>query len=566
MKYARILCCCVVALCLMKSQRALCQAPAAHESSTGSQIDAVFGKYVSPATPGCAVNVIQDGRVLYQKAYGMANLEWGLPNTMDTVFDIGSVSKQFTAFSILLLVKDGRISLDDDIRKYLPEIPDYGSVIRIRHLLNHTSGLRNYTDLFDLAGVPEIDLTNVQDALALMTWQTRLNFRPGDEFLYSDTNYFFASLIVKRVTGESLRAFARQRIFDPLGMTSTHFHDDHTMIVHHRATGYKPVGKDAFAIDMSNFEELGDGSVMTTVEDLQKWEENFYTGKVGGMGVIRQMQEPGRLNNGTSNLYAKGLVVDHYRGQLRVQHAGEWVGYRAGLTRFPERKTSFITLCNTIGEVFPTNLNQSLADIVLRDAFTRPAEAPEAGRDCTACKAADYQGTYWNSHDGLFRHFVAGHGRLYREDQGDLFPLGFDGPGKFRDADSGTRFEFDGSDSTHPGQVQERQEEGEHFTLVKVSPMPGDQKLSEYEGDYWSEDLHTRWTLVLRKGRLWRTQYLYPDQALRPVFADAFSGNLSEDTYLIHFNRDSSGGIAGFAVSTDMIRPNPIFVKRAKPN
>jgi CubicO group peptidase (beta-lactamase class C family) len=559
MKYRLTLCCCFFAFSVVAARDSKGQTPAA--ATMSGQIDAVFGKYISARTPGCVVSIVQNGSVLYARTYGLANLEWALPNTLDTVFDIGSVSKQFTAFAILLLAQDGRISLDDDIRKYLPEIPNYGKVIRIHHLLNHTSGLRNYTDLFDLAGVPEINLTTDQDALDLVVRQKSVNFAPGEEFLYSDTNFFLLSLIVERVSGKSLRQFARERIFDPLDMRSTHFHNDATMVVNHRATGYKPLGDGRFAIDMSNFEELGDGSVMTTVEDLRKWDDNFYTGRVGGMNLIRQMQEGGSLNDGTINLYAKGLVVDQYRGLRRVQHAGEWVGYRAGLTRYPDQRTSFITLCNTIGDVFPTNLNQALADIVLQNAFGSGVAAAHSVSESTerSNQTAEFQGVYWDSLHGYFRHFVNAHGRFYREDQGDLFALETEGPGKFRDVESGTSFEFGFENGVR--NVQERQEEGEHLTLVKVPGPPAGQDLSTFAGSYVSDELNAKWTLIVRDGKLIRTQYLYPDQALRPVFADAFSGDLSEDTYLLHFQRDSTGQVTGFAVSTDMIRPTLTFTR-----
>jgi hypothetical protein len=280
------------------------------------------------------------------------------------------------------------------------------------------------------------------------------------------------------------------------------------------------------------------------------------------MSVIHQMEQGGRLNDGTVNLYAKGLVVDRYRGLRRVQHAGEWVGYRAGLTRYPELKTSFITLCNTIGDVFPTNLNRAMADIVLKNAFKGESDARSnaAHGDATADRQlSEYQGTYWDSTHGYFRHFVEKNGRLNREDQGDLFPLESESPGHFRDVESGTSFEFGSGDGQHI--VQERQEEGEHLTMIKVpGPKPGED-LSPFSGSYVSDELNARWTLVVRDGKLVRTQYLYPDQTLRPAFEDAFSGDLSEDTYLLHFLRDAKGHVTGFAVSTDMIRPSLIFTR-----
>jgi CubicO group peptidase (beta-lactamase class C family) len=200
------------------------------------KIDRIFAEWNTTSSPGCALAVVKDGHIIYEHGYGMANLELGTAIAPQSVFDIGSVSKEITAMAMLLLVQDGKISLDADIRKYLPEMPDYGSAITLRHLLHHTSGLRNYDDLFDLEGIPEADLTTDRDAMELIVRQKGVNFKPGDEFLYSDTNYFLMSQIVKRVSGQTLRQFAQQRIFGPLGMTSTHFHDDHTMIVPRRAT------------------------------------------------------------------------------------------------------------------------------------------------------------------------------------------------------------------------------------------------------------------------------------------------------------------------------------------
>ena len=315
------------------------------------KVDRVFAEWNTTSSPGCALAVVKDDHVVYEHGYGMANLELGIAITPQSVFDIGSVSKQITAMAILLLAQEHRLSLDDDIRKYLPEMPDYGSTITIRHMLHHTSGLRNYDDLFDLQGIPEADLTTDRDAMELILRQKGVNFRAGEEFLYSDTNYFLMSQIVKRVTGETLRQFAQDRIFGPLQMTSTHFHDDHTMIVPRRATGYAPHKGGGFEIDMSNFEQLGDGSVMTTVEDLFKWDQNFDHPLVGGADAIRQLTTPGTLNNGLVTIpYAMGIFLHHYRGLNWIHHSGEWVGYRRALSRFPDQHFSHILVpCNCVG-------------------------------------------------------------------------------------------------------------------------------------------------------------------------------------------------------------------------
>ncbi|MGB8114775.1 MAG: serine hydrolase domain-containing protein, partial [Candidatus Sulfotelmatobacter sp.] len=202
----------------------LAGASSSAQEDIAKKVDRIFAEWNTTSSPGCALAVVKDGHVVYEHGYGMANLELGIAITPQSVFDIGSISKQITAMAILLLAQDHKLSLDDDVRKYLPEIPDYGSTITIRHMLHHTSGLRNYDDLFDLEGIPEADLTTDRDAMDLIVRQKGVNFKPGEEFLYSDTNYFLMSQIVKRITGQTLRQFAQDRIFGPLGMTSTHFH------------------------------------------------------------------------------------------------------------------------------------------------------------------------------------------------------------------------------------------------------------------------------------------------------------------------------------------------------
>ena len=297
-----------------------------------------------------------------------------MPITPQTVFDIGSTSKQFTAFSILLLERDGKLSLDDDIRKFLPEVPDYGKRITIRHLLTHTSGLRDYTDLLGFDGYDTADSTDDRDALDLIARQRGVNFAPGDEWRYSNTGFFLVSIIVRRASGQSLASFAKARIFDPLGMTSTQYLDDTTRVVPHRATGYSPrdaKGGGGFSVNMSDWNQTGDGAVQTTVEDLARWDENFYAPKVGDARMVAAMQTVGRLNDGKSHDYGLGLNVGEYGGLERVSHGGSWAGYRAELMRFPKQHTSIITLCN-VSNSGPTALAESVAAVWLKDAGLKP--------------------------------------------------------------------------------------------------------------------------------------------------------------------------------------------------
>jgi CubicO group peptidase (beta-lactamase class C family) len=375
--------------------------------SIARRIDSVFVRFDRTVSPGCALGVYRDGKILYSRGYGMANLEHAIAITPRSVFDIGSTSKQFTATAVALLAQDGRLTLDDDVRKHLPELPEYGKTITIRHLLTHTSGLRDYLTLMSLRGVNFDGVTTDQDAFDLIVRQKGLNFEPGSEYLYSNSGFFLLSAIVRRASGKSLAEFAHERIFAPLGMRDTHFHDDHTRIVPLRATGYEPAPEGGFRIAMSGFEQTGDGAVMTTVEDLLKWDSNFYTLVVGGEQLQRDLHTKGALTNGRVLPYALGLMVDEYRGLRRVRHGGSWAGYRADLVRFPEAKTAVACLCN-LGSANPSALADRVADILLADRLgpatvaARPTSAPAAPRDTagvaykvTAGELDKYAGTYY---------------------------------------------------------------------------------------------------------------------------------------------------------------------------
>src|SRR5216683_5720150 len=242
-------------------------------------LDEIFVDQTKEGSPGCALGVYHDGKMVYSKGYGLANLEENVPVTPQSVFDIGSTSKQFTAASILLLEKEGKLSLNDDVRKYVPELPDYGQKVTILQLLNHTSGLRDYLTLMDLAGIHTDGLTTDEDALQMIYRQKALNFAPGSDWLYSNTGFFLLSAIVKRVSGKTLREFAAENIFVPLEMTHTQYRDDHTSLIANRALAYDAKEKGGgYRLDVSYFEQTGDGAVHTSVEDLLKWDENFYSG------------------------------------------------------------------------------------------------------------------------------------------------------------------------------------------------------------------------------------------------------------------------------------------------
>jgi CubicO group peptidase (beta-lactamase class C family) len=308
------------------------------------------------------------------------------------------VSKQFTALAVVLLAQDGKLSLDDAIQKYLPEVPRYSRPVTIRHLLHHTSGLRDYIDLLGWSGVQEESVTNDRDALAILARQQAPNFEAGAEYLYSNSGFFLLSVIVRRASGKSLRAFAAERIFGPLGMRHSFYLDDHSEIVPDKAGSYAPHGQ-GFQLALANWEQTGDGAVQTSVEDLLQWERNFGSGAVGGDAAIRALDTPGVLNNGTAINYALGQVVDEYRGLRRISHGGSWAGFRAYFMRFPEQHTAISVLCNVANGV-PSVSAAHVADLVLAQSFTQAAPAtpgftPIGARPATSSRPlGDYVGRY----------------------------------------------------------------------------------------------------------------------------------------------------------------------------
>jgi CubicO group peptidase (beta-lactamase class C family) len=368
-------------------------ASAADEKKSAA-VDEVFADLVKPGSPGCALGVYREGKIIYSKGYGLANLEENVPITPQSVFDIGSTSKQFTAASILLLEKQGKLSVNDDIRKFLPELQNYGQKITILHLLNHTSGLRDYLTLMELAGINTDSVTTDEDALQIVARQKVLNFAPGSDWLYSNTGFFLLSVIVKRASGKTLREFAANNIFTPLEMSHTQYRDDHTSLIENRAMAYDPNEKGVgYSLDVSYFEQTGDGAVHTSVEDLQKWDENFYNGQVGGKEFLSEIQEHGKLNSGKVLDYAKGLFIEDYRGLHAVRHGGAWGGYRAELLRFPEHHFSVACLCN-LGNANPEGRAERVADVYLgtlmkpREAKKETEKRPETEKKSAALTAA----------------------------------------------------------------------------------------------------------------------------------------------------------------------------------
>jgi CubicO group peptidase (beta-lactamase class C family) len=530
------------------------------------RVDALFERWDRSDSPGCSLGIVRDGRLIYERGYGMANLEHHIPITPDTVFRIASVSKQFTAMSLLLLAQDGALSLDDDIRDYLPEMPDYGRRISLRHLMQHASGIRDYEGMTTLLGIADEDRYVEQEILELLARQKALNFAPGARYLYSNSGYVLLGEIVERVSGKALRQFVDERIFQPLGMHASRIRDDHTEIVEHRASGYAAREGGGFRIAESYYDLVGDDSVFTTVRDLYRWDQNFYHQKVGGAQVAKAQHETLVLNDGRNMLYAAGLEIGAYGGLRFVSHSGSWVGFNAQLLRFPGQQFSVICLCNA-GSANPTGLALRTADIFLADQFETPPRRPvvvqrDGSPVVTSAELAAREGLYREpvTH-AVARVSVGGPGLLVDQGWGPSAYAAIDRD-TFRSADPDAGFAADlvfakgQSAGSQRFQLLELGEMPLEFEKVApVSPTP--EELQAYTGTYYSEEIETTNRVYLEDGRLYLEYRRSPKTPLQPTQKDQFT----VDALRVEFERNAEGRISGYAIWYDWAW-NLRFVRR----
>lgn len=549
---------------------AAASAPALAQSTlpvtTTRRIDSVFAMYDSRTSPGCAVGVVRDGQTVFEKGYGVSDFQHGVAISPSSIFHVASISKQFAAMSIVLLAQDGKLALDDDIRKYLPEVPDFGKRITIRRLIHHTSGLRDQWQLLAMSGWRPDDPKSEADILWLVGRQRALNFDPGAEHLYSNTGYTLLGTIVHRVSGKTLRAFTTERIFTPLGMTNTHFHDDHTMIVPGRTSAYNPrPGRNArdgappriddYTISIPVFDNAGATSLFTTVQDMAKWDRNFLEPKVGDARTIAQMHERGKLNDGREIPYAFALSHGTFRGLTTIGHGGADAGYRADYLRFPEQRHAFITLCN-VATANPAQLNRDVASIVLGDRMTTVVAAGAPGATTTPV-------TELAIDPAALRGFAGVYLDRKTENQAEVV---------YRDS---TRSLHAGRGATAPRLMHTGNNEfvvvgpagqqarvkftrdtvvflTDGLTLERVGPpVVTKQRLSELAGRYRSPELDVDWTIaVVGDSSLSLLRRRTPDQRLTPVYADGFTSGAGN----IRFTRDQSGHVTGFLLTSGRIR------------
>jgi CubicO group peptidase (beta-lactamase class C family) len=356
------------------------------QAASDPRVDRIFAAYDRADSPGCAVGVVRDGRFVLQRGYGAADLDHAIPNGPAMVYYVGSVSKQFTAAAIGLLALDGRLSLDDPVRKWVPELPDYGTPLTVRHLVHHTSGVRDIYNLMGLRGDRLEDVFPDSQALALIARQKGTAFTPGTRYSYSNSGYFLLGVIVQRASGQSLREFTDARLFKPLGMTRTHFHDDGQHVLAGRAFAYERSDSGTYRLSwLQNFDKVGAGGLWTTLDDLRKWDENYYTPKVGGAALQAMIHTRGVLANGDTLPYAFGNTVSRHRGLRLTEHGGSLMGYKAYIGRWPDERLTVLLQCN-LGAIDPERLGRAVAEVYLGDRMAKAA--PPAAATGTATPPA----------------------------------------------------------------------------------------------------------------------------------------------------------------------------------
>jgi len=514
-----------------------------------AQIDALFAPWDRPDSPGCALGIVNEGALVYARGYGMADLEHGVPITPATVFDIASISKQFAAWCVLALAHEERLDLDDSIRRYCPEVPEYGSAITLRHLLHHTSGLRDYLSIWPVAGLPDANVFRREDVYATIARQQALNFAPGTNYIYSNTGYWLLGEVVQRVSGQTLRAFAHEHIFAPLGMASTHFHDDFTEIEPNRALGHALRGDGSLRLDLSFCDLVGDGGIYTTVEDLARWDAIFYASPLtGGNALIAQMQEPGRLVDGRAIGYARGLVVGAYRGARTVSHGGGWAGYRSFLLRLPDERFTVICLAN-LATMEPWKLAHQVVDLCLGgrlDAVThRAAETPVAADD--QAFAGVYLNTEWDEPltltwqaEGL--HLAAPwyglDGVLARAIDGTYVIAG----------ETDLRVELEAGRAEHPpaAVIHVQGEPPRRYARIATDP-PASLPVAEYAGVFASAEANVVYQLRVADGQLWLKRPGAPDSSLRSLQSALFE----VDGWMLRFARDATSAVDRFTLTVE---------------
>jgi CubicO group peptidase (beta-lactamase class C family) len=502
------------------------------------KFDQVFISYHQPHTPGCSLGVIRDGRFAYRKSYGAASLELGVALSPESVFYVGSISKQFTASSVILAAEQGLLSLKDDVRQYIPELPNYGHVITLREMLYQTSGFRDFFDLVYWSGHDVSQFNAPSEILRLVAQQKELNNVPGAEWIYSNTNYFLLGIVVQRATGKKLAEYAAENIFRPLGMAHTRFYDDASIVVPGRVAAYNSGQDGQFIVNWSTtYAVVGGGGLMTTVDDLLKWDDNFYANRLGNGSLVRNLATPGTLNDGKKTVYGMGLFITNYRGLPVMEHDGSLFGYRSDILRFPDQKVTIVCLCN-VSDADPEGKSRKVADIYLKEKF--PPESASVPADFKGQPdPAAYAGEYYDPRTHIIYSFHASDGHL----QGWGSDLRRKNANQFYDR-FGDRITFEKRQGALQASLDMNGEtyfSGERLSEGRLD----DVALGAFTGKYRGLELDSVFQLSVDHHNLVLMNHDNAPQTLTPIARDEFKAGAS---YLVVFHRDAHQRVSGLSI------------------
>ena len=533
----------------------------------GSRVDALFADLNRKPSPGLAIAVVRDGKVVLRRGYGLASIEHRVPITPSTVFDIASLSKQFTGLAVAMLVSEGKIKLSDDIRKYIPELPDFGRPITIDHLLRHTSGLRDWPGTLSVAGWRLDDVITFKQILTLAYNQRTLNFVPGTEYLYSNTGYNLLAEMVQRVTGRSFRAWNDDHLFRPLGMVNTHVRDDYTEMIANRAFGYARGPNGTYRITPNNLTGLGSSSVFSTVDDLARWLINFGDGTVGGKAAISLMLMPGKLGDGTPTTYGFGITAgsNRYKGLPFFTSSGAWASFNSYDAYFPEQKFGVVVLANADSNMIDAQQAViKISDIYLENDFTiKPSAQPTSAEqkfNPTTAMLDEYAGLYRLGPDSYVRIHRHGAMLLLQEPRRGHSLMSPRSEREF----AVSRAEDDTTIVFHrdtAGKVVSVIYGGRHAPRVDNLNAPPHAKLTDYSGEYYSEELGTSYRVIVKNGVLELQHRRRGTIQLTWLWRDEFS---SLDAYIasIDFTRNNAERVTGLIINGSARNRDIRFVKR----
>lgn len=522
------------------------------------KIDQLFSNFDEEDRPGAAVAVVKDGALLFSKGYGSANLEYDIPVTPTTVFHIASISKQFTVFAILLLEAEGKLSLDDDIRKHIPEVPDFGSEITLQHLASHTSGMRDQWNLLAMAGWRLDDVITKEHVLKLIAQQKELNFEPGDRYTYCNSGFTLLAEVVSRVSGQSFAEFCKERIFEPLEMEHTLFYDDHQKIVKNRAYSYSR-NASGYIKQVLSYANVGATSLFTTVEDQAKWAMNFKKQTVGNAKIFKTMRTPAVLNNGDTFGGALGQFVDEYSGHKQIQHGGADAGYRTYMGRFPKENLAVIVFSN-YGNANPNRLALNVADLFLEEKTS--TESTSSSKQPTKVKGVklstkalkQFTGSYWNDADAYSRWIVLQKDTLWYNrggvNQSPLVPIG-ENSFQMLNVTVDLVVNFEQAGDQKKMIVKVGTDAPIESVLYEASNFSA-KELKQYEGAYHSPELQTTYTLKVKGDQLFMTHTRHPDFPINDIMKDRFQANAWFMGNL-KFERNAKGELSGFRASSGRV-------------